>query len=138
MPSLRTTEGNFNLDNDIAWYLGEGESMIPLLSSSQLLRAKKCAPESISPADLVIFRNEDKNICHRVLLKKVRRGRTWYFLSGSNVRRADGWVRHDQITGRVFEVDGKNPYQGKWKLKLLRFHLIGLAKLFWQKRILKQ
>lgn len=122
--------------NKSRWFFGSGFSMAPLFDSRSLIRAVECLPEEIQPGDIIVYCGNRHHVCHRVLLREQRGGALWFFLSGNDPLRADGWIPSYRISAKVIEIDGKMLSQGalKWKIRL--FHCHGLFELVFLHKIL--
>jgi len=111
------------------WFFGTGLSMDPLISSKSILRTVNCCSSEILPSHLVVYCAKNTHVCHRVLLRERRGEHFWFFLSGNHPLRADGWIPDYRIVGKVYEIDGKDPYRGWLKWKVLFFHWHGLFEI---------
>lgn len=110
--------------NKSRWFLGSGFSMAPLFDSKTLIRAAECLPEDIQPGDIIVYCGNRHHVCHRVLLREQRGGALWFFLSGNDPLRADGWIPAYRIIAKVVEIDGQDLSHifFKWKLRLFHWH----------------
>lgn len=110
--------------------------MAPLFEARSLIRAVECLPEDIHPGNIIVYCGNRHHVCHRVLLREHRGGIFWFFLSGNDPLRADGWIPAYRILGKVIEIEDKKLTQGllKWKVRFFYWHglleLVLLHKVF--------
>ncbi len=118
------------------WFYGSGFSMAPLFGAKSLIRAVECLPEDIDPGDIVVYCGNRHHVCHRVLLREQRGGFFWFFLSGNDPLRADGWIPAYRILAKVVEIDGVNLSQSylKWRIRIFHWH--GLLELAFIHKVL--
>jgi signal peptidase I len=79
-----------------------GNSMWPFLRHEQIILARKLAKnEDINIGDIVVIKNENFLLIHRVLLKRKSKGGKGYeyFTKGDRRLVGDGWVDAKNIVG---------------------------------------
>lgn len=82
-----------------------GESMAPSLHGGANVFLAHAAPAQISCGDLVVYQAEGRLICHRVLRRRVRRGRYAFLTKGDHWRTTGSWIRDRQIIGTLIAVE---------------------------------
>ena len=90
-------------------YRTKGMSMYPTLRPGDKAIVEKCEADKCKRGDIVVFRQDNKLICHRIIKSDFRRGELSILTKGDNCRKADKPFTSDSLLGivRVFERDGK-------------------------------
>jgi signal peptidase I len=84
-------------------YRALGGSMNPFIRSGSILTVKPY--EGISVGDVILYKNSDGLIAHRVIKKKKVNGRNFFITKGDNLRYIDGVVYDTNILGKVIELE---------------------------------
>lgn len=87
-----------------------GFSMYPTLREDDVLFLENVVPENIRAGDLVVFKKDDKSICHRIVGKCLINGKLYFREKGDNSF-SGSKISTEQIVGRVEEI-----YRGKQKI----------------------
>ncbi|MDX9920399.1 MAG: signal peptidase I [Paludibacter sp.] len=90
-------------------YRTKGMSMYPTLRPGDKAIVEKCEADKCKRGDIVVFRQDNKLICHRIIKSDFRRGELSILTKGDNCRKADKPFTSDSLLGivRVFERDAK-------------------------------
>jgi hypothetical protein len=78
-----------------------GISMEPTIPPGARLVLAGCEPAAIRVADLVVYEDADRLICHRVL----RRRRAQLLTKGDRLRVPAAWVAATSVIGRVVAIE---------------------------------
>lgn len=87
-----------------AWVPLTGDSMGPFLPSGSKVLICRAAPGRIVPGDLVVFEDEGRMICHRVLRRRPQGLSHAFLTKGDGWRTTDPWVRTHQVIGKVIAM----------------------------------
>ena len=99
-----------------------GYSMYPTLRENDTLFLENVTPADIKVGDLVIFKGQNKSICHRIVSKKIRNGLLEFREKGDNCAKANP-LMPDQIIARVKEVYRGRSHWYASNPKLARFNV---------------
>jgi len=102
-----------------------GFSMFPTLQENDVLFLQIVPPAEIRVGDLIVFnsKNKDKTICHRVVAKKLKKGKWFFKEKGDNCFNGSR-ISEDMIIARV-----KDFYRGRkhfiaYSPLLARFNIV--------------
>jgi signal peptidase I len=100
-------------------FRASGHSMAPFINNHDVLTFSTVNSKPIDLGDVIAFLHQKNNnlIVHRVVASKADS----YLIKGDNSARKDGWIKRDQIIGKVIKVerDGKAVKFGLGKEKAL-------------------
>ena len=79
--------------------------MEPTIPSGARLVLAGCEPAAIRVADLVVYEDADRLICHRVLRRRHTRGGRELLTKGDRLRVPPAWVAATSVIGRVVAIE---------------------------------
>jgi len=88
------------------WLPVLSDSMGPLLRTGDHVLIQSIMPDNIKPGDIIVFKNSDKLIVHRIIRKFNNNG-LLFLQKGDNTTNA-GIVKSEDILGRVVAVRKRN------------------------------
>lgn len=84
-----------------AWLPVIGDSMAPFLPRGSKVLVSQTAPHWIRCGDLVVYEDEGRMICHRVLRRRPQKFSHAFLTKGDGWRMTDPWVCAEQVMGKV-------------------------------------
>ena len=136
-----------------------GKSMKPFLRDKDMVTLEKTSSGQLRPGDMIFFRSDgDCPVLHRIVAKKQKKNRCFFYIMGDALTTLEGPVYEDQIMGRVCYVERKglkgikymNINRMSYRMKsvltaffiLFRYRLIksvsGLLQYLWQKPVTEE
>lgn len=77
-------------------------SMMPLLRTGDEVLVQSASPDSIRPGDIIVFKNQDKLIVHRVI-RRYNNGNPSFLQKGDSTTAAE-IIRSEDVIGKVIAV----------------------------------
>lgn len=87
-----------------AWLPLHGQSMAPFLPSGSKILVSRTVVGQIGCGDLLVYEEEGRLVCHRVLRRRVRGSRHAFLAKGDGWGTMESWVAEEQVLGRVPRV----------------------------------
>ena len=83
-----------------------GESQWPIIPNASLVEfnPQSCLP--IKPGDLVVYKNSERVICHRVLFIRRTERTVEYLVKGDANLTSDGWIPASAVIGKITAING--------------------------------
>jgi len=88
-----------------AWLPVIGDSMAPFLPKGSKVLLSRMAPDRIACGDLIVYEEEGRMICHRVLRRRPHGFSPAFLTKGDGWRMTDPWICAKQIVGKVIAID---------------------------------
>ena len=88
-----------------AWLPVTGHSMAPFLPGGSKVLVTRTPPGLIGRGDLVVYEDEGRMICHRVLWRRPQGSNHAFLTKGDGWRMMDPWVSATQIIGKVVAIN---------------------------------
>lgn len=88
-----------------AWLPVIGDSMGPFLPGGSKVLVSRTAPHGIRCGNLVVYEDEGRMICHRVLRRRPQGLSHAFLTKGDGWRVTDPWVCAEQIIGKVVAIN---------------------------------
>lgn len=86
-------------------------SMLPEIPVDSMAHIEKSEARRCSPGDVVVYRDKDRLVIHRVLLR-LGWGSSWLLFEKGDANDRGGWIKGSLVRGKVVAVDsldGKEP-----------------------------
>jgi len=104
-----------------------GPSQWPLLRNGSEIAVDPTSIDALKTGDLVVYDKQGTRVCHRVIFGRGAGSTAQWLIKGDANFKADGWIHHHQIIGRVTRV-------GQTSVKHPLFSIPSRA-LFWHSRL---
>lgn len=85
-----------------------GFSMWPFLKSGEQILVKKVSAENLKIGDIMLYRVNDRMICHRLVRKVSKEGEYLFYTQGDTSLKIDNPVSEKALIGRVEVILKKN------------------------------
>lgn len=83
-------------------FKAHGSSMVPFIRDGDMLTVIPVEFSDLRVGDVALYRSEqNRAIVHRIMNKSVKDGRPMVMTRGDSSNYDDGWVRSEQLLGRV-------------------------------------
>ncbi|MEM4862325.1 MAG: signal peptidase I [Candidatus Nezhaarchaeales archaeon] len=121
---------------DVPLAIVEGNSMIPVLHSGDVVLLAGVKPSDLKVGDIIVYKYGGKFIIHKIVHIEVKDGKYFFITQGENNRAPDPYpVSEDQVVGRVVCV--LIPRAGIVLQEPFRYMIIGLLLLIFIALIIK-
>lgn len=81
----------------------KGTSMLPLLDEGDYVSVIKVQYKDINEGDIVLFKRDEENFLHRVIIKKDN----FFYEAGDNQMRGS-WVASSELIGKVTKIEKRD------------------------------
>ncbi len=89
-------------------FRAHGDSMHPFIRHADLLEVEPLGPQPVHRGDIVLCSLENGSlVAHRVVRCTLRSGEQSFLVQGDNRRRPDGFIKRENILGRVAAIERK-------------------------------
>ncbi len=96
----------------------QGKSMLPILQENDIVYFKKIYFNKIKVNDLIVFRQKNQIICHRVVY--IPPSKRYLITKGDNSLTSDGKIYSKQVLGKVYKVKRNNNFFNPETLYLIQ------------------
>ena len=83
----------------------QGDSMSPLIMAGDCISLRFTDPGSLKIGDIIVFREDENLIVHRLLKKRSVNGKGWLCQKGDNLSGCS-WIPEDRLLGKVESIQG--------------------------------
>jgi hypothetical protein len=87
------------------WVPIAGGSMARSVPDGSRVLVHGVAPDALRPGDLILHEARGRLVCHRVIRRRIRRGRVALLTRGDAWRQSGRWIADRQVLGRVMAID---------------------------------
>ena len=93
---------------NIFLFSANGYSMWPFLKGREKLIVKRISLDNLATGDLILYRQEEKLVCHR-LIKKAKDSQKWVlYVRGDNAMSSPEILSEEAFKGKVIGILDKN------------------------------
>jgi signal peptidase I len=83
-------------------FRAKGNSMRPFIHDGDWLEARPVKPSLMQKGDVVIYKPDNHPyLVHRIIQKVDKASGSWLLVQGDALVQADGWIRVEQVIGKV-------------------------------------
>lgn len=103
-----------------------GFSMFPVLKTNDKIIVKSTDAKDIIPGDIILFYNDGRNYCHRLIKKNWKAGKIVFYTRGDSYFKGIETVQENMILGKVMAVKRGNKIiaTGNLRSRLMDFLLV--------------
>lgn len=127
-------------NQDLYFFNASGYSMWPFLKDGEKVIVKEIPIEQLRVGDIILYRADNKSVCHRLVNKIKDAGRYMLYVRGDNSLSAPQIIAEDMYKGKVVAVisNGKFIDLVTKSQNVLNFIVVKIAPLIsWANKMVK-